>query len=65
MWVLDFPFLHRNWADDVNQINKTFNALRSRNLPFWLISHLEGTRITPKKLKESQGTNVIDILETQ
>jgi len=54
MWILDFPFLHRNWADDIPQINKTFFALKNRKLPFWLISHLEGTRISAKKLKESQ-----------
>jgi 1-acyl-sn-glycerol-3-phosphate acyltransferase len=42
MWMLDFPFLHRNWGEDVNMINKTFNKLQTRKLPFWLISHLEG-----------------------
>jgi 1-acyl-sn-glycerol-3-phosphate acyltransferase len=45
MWVLDFPFLYRNWADDVTMINKTFHKLQTRKLPFWLISHLEGTFI--------------------
>jgi len=54
MWCLDFPFLSRNWADDMKQIYRTFHGLRTRKLPFWLISHLEGTRINPKKLKESQ-----------
>ncbi len=61
MWVLGCPFLHRNWSDDVQQINRTFNALKTRKLPFWLISHCEGTRITPQKLKESQGNGPLRV----
>lgn len=54
MYLLDFVFLKRNWNQDISAINQTFHNLRVNGFPYWIISHLEGTRINPKKLKESQ-----------
>lgn len=53
-YLLDFVFLKREWAQDQSTIKATFNRLKTRNLPFWLLNHVEGTRITPSKLRESQ-----------
>jgi len=40
-------------ADKAN-ILSTFRVLRSRKLPFWMLSFVEGTRATPKKITEGQ-----------
>jgi len=53
-YFLDFIFLSRDWAKDKDSIAATFNKLKVRKLPFWVISHLEGTRFSEKKVKESQ-----------
>lgn len=45
----------REWAADKNTIAATFHRLKTRQLPFWLINHVEGTRITPSKLVASQA----------
>ncbi|KAI9220673.1 acyltransferase-domain-containing protein [Blastocladiella britannica] len=55
MRLAGFPFLSRNWASDSHKIERVFHNLKSDKLPCWLISFLEGTRITPKKLAESQA----------
>jgi hypothetical protein len=49
-----WPLLSRNWSDDVEKINKTFYNLKTRKLPFWLASHIEGTRLVPEKIRQSQ-----------
>ena len=49
-----WPLLSRTWADDVEKINKTFHNLKTRKLPFWLASHIEGTRHVPEKVRQSQ-----------
>jgi len=54
MFLLVFIFLKRNWNKDLQNINKTFQNLIDNKSPFWLMSHLEGTRMNPSKLKESQ-----------
>ncbi|ORZ33930.1 acyltransferase-domain-containing protein [Catenaria anguillulae PL171] len=55
MRLAGFPYLSRNWAADNKKIEAVFHVLKSDKLPCWLISFLEGTRITPKKLAESQA----------
>ncbi|KAJ3359578.1 hypothetical protein GGF32_009134 [Allomyces javanicus] len=55
MLLAGFPFLSRNWASDQHKIDAIFKTLREDRLPCWLISFLEGTRLTPKKLAESQA----------
>jgi len=54
IWMLDYIFLARNWSKDQESINRTFKNLKDRKFPFWLVSHVEGTRLTPEKLKQSQ-----------
>jgi len=54
IWILDYIFLKRDWTKDSASIQRTFSNLKSRGLPFWLASHVEGTRLTPSKLKKSQ-----------
>jgi 1-acyl-sn-glycerol-3-phosphate acyltransferase len=53
-YLLDFVFLKRDWQQDQNTIRDTFHRLKTRDLPFWLLSHVEGTRLTPEKLEESK-----------
>jgi 1-acyl-sn-glycerol-3-phosphate acyltransferase len=48
-------FLSRNWERDKKSIMQTFAHLRDSNLPFWLMTHPEGTRVTPAKIAESQA----------
>jgi 1-acyl-sn-glycerol-3-phosphate acyltransferase len=54
-YLLDFVFLKRNWLQDKTTIKATFNRLKTRDLPFWLLSHVEGTRLTPAKLQACQS----------
>lgn len=53
MYLAGFIFLKRNWAMDQGHINSTFETLVKNRLPVHLISYLEGTRVTKKKLVES------------
>ena len=53
-YLLDFVFLKRDWQTDKKRIGETFHRLKTRDLPFWLLSHVEGTRMTPDKLKAGQ-----------
>lgn len=54
LYLLDSLLISRNWLADQNLINSTFSKLKTRKLPFWVVSFLEGTRKTPRKLKDSQ-----------
>jgi len=53
LYLLGFVFLSRSWSADQEKINQTFQKLRSLQLPFWLISHVEGTRFAESKHKAS------------
>lgn len=55
MKLAGFPFLSRNWAEDQHAIESVFRTLREDQLPCWLISFLEGTRLTPDKLEDSKN----------
>ncbi|HCC24271.1 MAG TPA: hypothetical protein DEP85_02000 [Holosporales bacterium] len=54
MWFLDCLFIKRDWMKDKHSIRKVFQNLRQHQVPLWVVSFVEGTRITPKKLKSSQ-----------
>jgi len=54
IWLLDFPFLARDWTSDSRTIDKTFEKFSQRRLPFWVVSHLEGTRLSKDKIRQSQ-----------
>jgi 1-acyl-sn-glycerol-3-phosphate acyltransferase len=55
MWFLDCPFLKRDWAEDRESIERTFQNFLLDQIPLWLVSFPEGTRLTPKKLAASQS----------
>lgn len=54
MLFLDCLFIKRNWDADKNKIAKTFAKFKEDKIPIWLISFVEGTRITPSKVNSSQ-----------
>lgn len=54
-WLLGFPFLRRDWTEDEARIRQTFANLEASRLPVWLVTHPEGTRITPRKYAESMA----------
>ena len=54
MLFLDCIFVKRDWTKDRESIRKTFARLRDNDVPVWLLSFSEGTRITPAKLEKSQ-----------
>jgi len=47
-------FLNRDWMRDQNRISQTFETIRTRNLPVWLIAFPEGTRFSQAKMLQSQ-----------
>jgi 1-acyl-sn-glycerol-3-phosphate acyltransferase len=51
---LDCLFVKRNWNADKGKILATFERLRANRSAFWILSFVEGTRLTPAKLKRSQ-----------
>lgn len=54
MLFLDCIFVKRTWSKDASTINRVFQRLLSTKQPFWLVSFVEGTRITRKKRDSSQ-----------
>jgi 1-acyl-sn-glycerol-3-phosphate acyltransferase len=54
MLFLDCLFLKRNWNADKEKILTTFERLRVNRIPFFLLSFVEGTRLTKTKLNRSQ-----------
>jgi hypothetical protein len=55
MWLLDCIFLARDWLKDRKNIDTLFRKYRAEAIPLFLVSFLEGTRLTPKKLAASQA----------
>jgi 1-acyl-sn-glycerol-3-phosphate acyltransferase len=51
---LDALFVKRDWNLDRDMIDRTFEKFIRLRIPIWLISFVEGTRITPEKLHRSQ-----------
>jgi 1-acyl-sn-glycerol-3-phosphate acyltransferase len=54
MYFLDCVFLRRSWSQDQEHIRKLFAKYRRDGIPVFLVSFLEGTRITPAKLLRAQ-----------
>jgi 1-acyl-sn-glycerol-3-phosphate acyltransferase len=54
LWFLGNLFVKRNWTADRNSIESTFHVIKHLRIPIWLISFLEGTRLTQKKFLDSQ-----------
>jgi 1-acyl-sn-glycerol-3-phosphate acyltransferase len=55
MLFLDCVFVKRDWMADQSSVRGTFAKLRDNDVPVWLVSFSEGTRITPEKLAASQA----------
>mgnify|MGYP001320444553 CR=1 FL=1 len=55
MWLLDCIFLDRDWLKDRSNIDKLFRKYKAESIPLFLVSFLEGTRLTPKKLADAQA----------
>eukprot|EP00999_Lentomonas_sp_LEN2_P000064 NODE_1063_length_1029_cov_13.004435_g1018_i0.p1 GENE.NODE_1063_length_1029_cov_13.004435_g1018_i0~~NODE_1063_length_1029_cov_13.004435_g1018_i0.p1 ORF type:complete len:326 (-),score=26.93 NODE_1063_length_1029_cov_13.004435_g1018_i0:3-980(-) len=53
-YFTDSIFLKRDWNKDQKSIAKTFSRLLGHKLPFWILTHAEGTRINTKKRIKSQ-----------
>jgi lysocardiolipin and lysophospholipid acyltransferase len=51
---LDALFVKRDWNRDRGMIDRTFEKFIRLRIPIWLISFVEGTRITSEKLRRSQ-----------
>lgn len=54
MLFLDCLFVKRNWNSDKEKIIATFDRLRRNRTRFWILSFIEGTRLTRAKLERSQ-----------
>ena len=54
MLFLDCLFLKRNWEQDQDRINRTFGKFKREDIPIWLVSFVEGTRISAAKVEASQ-----------
>eukprot|EP01012_Entosiphon_sulcatum_P048638 TRINITY_DN6713_c0_g1_i1.p1 TRINITY_DN6713_c0_g1~~TRINITY_DN6713_c0_g1_i1.p1 ORF type:complete len:312 (+),score=45.58 TRINITY_DN6713_c0_g1_i1:22-936(+) len=46
--------INRDWTKDKKSVSAAFDNITKNKLPTWLIMYVEGTRITPEKLKQSQ-----------
>lgn len=55
MRFLDCLFVKRNWTADKERVTATFAKIRGEEIPFWVVSFLEGTRATPAKIARSQA----------
>ena len=52
--MMGIIYIRRNWACDKACIHQMFSAIIEQQRPAWIISYLEGTRISPEKLQQSQ-----------
>jgi len=55
MVFLDCLFVERRWTDDQDRIARTFHQIVTERIPLWLITFVEGTRITPTKVESAQA----------
>jgi 1-acyl-sn-glycerol-3-phosphate acyltransferase len=55
MKFLDCVFVKRDWAQDRAEIERLFEKYRRQQIPIFLVSFLEGTRLTPGKLARAQA----------
>ncbi len=54
MLFLDCLFVRRNWTADRDYIYHVFGNILKYEVPLWLMTFVEGTRITPSKIVGSQ-----------
>ena len=54
MIFLDCIFVKRNWKKDKERLNKQLSRFEIDQIPIWTLSFVEGTRLRPHKLEQSQ-----------
>ena len=54
MVFLDCIFVDRQWTSDRASVQAAFRRFSRDSIPIWLVSFVEGTRLTPEKLVQSQ-----------
>jgi 1-acyl-sn-glycerol-3-phosphate acyltransferase len=54
MAFLDCLFIERKWTTDRASIERTFERIVNEKVPLWLVSFVEGTRVTERKIAESR-----------
>jgi 1-acyl-sn-glycerol-3-phosphate acyltransferase len=54
MLFLDCPFIKRDWTADKDYIHGVFKNLLKYDVPLWLMTFAEGTRVRPEKIVRSQ-----------
>jgi 1-acyl-sn-glycerol-3-phosphate acyltransferase len=54
MAFIDCIFIKRDWAADHDSIERTFSRLTDNEVPVWLLSFPEGTRVSPDKVARSR-----------
>jgi len=54
MAFLDCVFVERKWTTDRASIERTFGRIVGERVPIWLVSFVEGTRVTERKIERSR-----------
>jgi len=54
MYFMKMIFVKRDWTSDKKKIEETFSQIKNLKTDVWIISYLEGSRITPEKVKACQ-----------
>ena len=54
MLFLDCLFIKRDWTDDQDYIRSIFEKILKNLVPVWIVSFVEGTRLTPAKIERSK-----------
>jgi len=62
MYFMKMIFVKRDWTSDKKKIEKTFSQIKKLTSHVWIISYLEGSRITPEKIKAVSIYIIIIIL---
>jgi 1-acyl-sn-glycerol-3-phosphate acyltransferase len=55
MLFLDCPFIKRDWTADKDYIHRVFRNILKNDVPLWLMTFAEGTRVRPEKIARSQA----------
>jgi len=55
MYLMGQIFVKRNWTSDKKKIDKAFDGIKKDKEPVWIITYLEGTRLTKEKLIKSHA----------
>lgn len=55
MLFLDCLFIKRDWTADRDYIHAVFRNILDNEVPLWLMTFVEGTRVRPHKIEKSQA----------